>query len=203
MLLLETRKVLEWASTARGIGRPQAADLMHRHFIRILDVLDGPNVQQDVPRETPVLAADHFGLLTLDPAADPPGYVQHVNMHMQALASSPGATLHQQALASQIDAAMNGIKGNLTAVRKDAKRLFQMSDAQLLDPRTVPLLDDLVNQAEEAYIGRLDVPTGRRVGGVIWVSDTLQGLAAFPVSPYSAAQTTVTFPVSHDIPGQG
>jgi hypothetical protein len=189
MLLFDTRKVLEWANAARGIGRPQGPDLMHRHFIRILDFLDGPNIQKDVSPGTAVLARDPFGLLTLDPTQDPPGYVQHVDMHMQALSTSLGATLDQQKLARKIDAALNGVKGNLIAVQEDAKKLLHMNNAQLLDPRTLPLLDDLVNQAEDAYIGNFDIQTGRRQGGVIWITDQTQYLAQFSLAPFTAGSS--------------
>lgn len=188
------RKTLEWSNAARSIGTPTNPGLMHRHFIRILDYLDGDQYVEtngDVPGGTPVIIDAPIGLLTFDPAhQDPPGYVMHIGIHLQALVTCPGATPSQQALATLVNTALNGITGNLDNARQDATQLVRMSDTQLLDPGTVPLLDDLVTQTENAYIGVYNPTTSTREGGTIWVHDQIEHLASFPVMTYSGTQFT-------------
>ncbi|MEO6891840.1 MAG: hypothetical protein ABI456_19745, partial [Ktedonobacteraceae bacterium] len=184
-----TRKVLEWATAARGTG-PSQPQPMHRQFIRILDYLDGTNyVHLDVPPGTPIIADPHIArvpLLTIDPAAseDQSGYIHFLEMHLLGLTDSPKSTKKQRALAGQIDVDLNKVKANLEQVRQDAIKLVHMTDTQLLDPATLPLLDDLVSQANTAFVGQVDPVTGSRVGGATWIFDHMQQLAQLTVVQY-------------------
>jgi len=186
--LQDVRKVLEWANAARGTGQPQNPDLMHRHFIRILEYLDGIAFAQshDLPPGAGILVdplAGQIGLLALDPQASPPGYTSHIGMHLAGLIASPGATAAQRTLAGRLDDAMTVVKGELEQARKDAIQLVNTPEESLGDPQSVYALDDLVEQTNDAYVGRNNPQTGNREGGAILIVDQLRHLATFQISP--------------------
>ncbi len=190
-LLQNSRKVLEWATAARGTGQPQGPQLMHRHFVRILDYLDGTAfVQRDVPDGTPIISDPtiaRIALLTSDPGhQDPPGYVDAITHYLHDLLDAPGITAPQRTLITTALTALTMVKANLEQVHQDAKKLVQMNNTQLLDVTTVPLLDDLVAHANSAYVGQSDVNTGARQDGTISIYDTIQSLASFHVEQYKA-----------------
>ncbi|MDQ2717439.1 MAG: hypothetical protein M3Z08_21295 [Chloroflexota bacterium] len=186
----DVRKILEWANAAAGTGQLQP-QLMHRQFIRILDYLDGVNyVHLDVPAGTPIVADPQIArvpLLTLDPANEnPPGYIHHIELHLLGLTDSPNTTKEQRELAGQIDIELNKVRVNLEQVRQDASKLVNMTNAQLLDPANLPTIDDLVSQANIAFVGQVDPTTDSRVGGATWIFDHMQQLAQLTVTQYTA-----------------
>ncbi len=190
-LLQNSRKILEWSTAARGTGLPQAAPLMHRHFVRILDYLDGtPYVGRDVPNGTPIISdpgVARVALLTTDQAhQDPPAHIDAMMNYLHALADAPGITKDQRNLVFAIMNALTTVKANLEQVYQDAKKLVQMSDAQLLDPATIPLLNDLVAHANNAYAGTTDVNTNAHQNGTLWIDAAIQSLASLQLRPYKA-----------------
>jgi hypothetical protein len=192
------RKVLEWANAARGIGVPQNPDIMHRQFIRILDYLDGATyVKQDLPAKSPFLVdqvGGHFGLLTIHPNADPPGYLQEMAMHLEEMVSSPGTTSSERTLAEQIDAALSQVQANLDQARQDAIKLVNIPEGQLQSAASTNLLDDLVEQVNNSYTGLYDPQTGARTQGITWVCDQLQHLATYEVQSYAPGQSSMPTP---------
>ena len=188
-LLQNSRKILEWSTAARGTGQPQDPQLMHRHFVRILDYLDGTAfVGRDVPAGTPIISdpiVAQVALLTSDAAhQDPPGYVDSTAQYLHNLVDAPGITKDQQRLALTILKALTSVKEDLEQVHQDAKKLVQMSDAQLLSPATISLLDDLVAHANSAYAGTTDANTGVQQSGTTWIYYAIQSLASLQVEPY-------------------
>lgn len=182
-------KLVEYTTAARD-GWPDQSqngtDLLRRQVIRTLDELDGATqVSQDVPAGTPLLIdpkAGHIGLLQITPAQDPPGYLAHVDVHLQGLASAPGHTAAQHDLAISLDQATNTIMAELAQVRQDGMHLVQMDNNALHQPQALTLLNDMVMQTTAADIGTPDPMTGATTGGVTWIHATIQGLATVPVT---------------------
>jgi hypothetical protein len=179
-------KVQEWCSAAQGSWGPQMsdgdADLIHRHMIRVLDYLDGQTyVWQDVPAKSPWLAdpapPGKFGLLSYTQGQDPPGYLQHVNLHLTGLADSPGHTDEQKQVAIQVDSVTTRMINDLTQVRKDAVQLVQRSNEQLRQPDTLTLLNEMAHLTQEANSGWFDATSHANVGGAIWLNARIHQLA--------------------------
>ncbi len=190
-LLQNSRKILEWSTAARGTGQPQAPQLMHRHFVRILDYLDSvAYVGRDVPNGTPILsdlAPARVALLTTDAAhQDPPAYIDAMTKYLHNIIDAPGITKDQRTLVFAILSALTATEANLEQVHSDAKKLVQMSDTQLLDPATIPLLDDLVAHANNAYAGTTSINTNVHQNGTLWINAAIQSLASLQLRPYKA-----------------
>ena len=110
-------------------------------------------------------------------AQDPPGYLQHVDMHLKGLADSPGHTDEQRKGAIQVDGVIARMTDDLKQVRKDAVQLVKLSNAQLLQPDALTLLNEMANLTKEANSGWFDATTHGNVGGAIWVNARIQQLA--------------------------
>lgn len=192
-LLQDTRKVLEWATAARGsAGIPTEPSLMHRHFVRILDYLDGATfVHNDVPANTPILTDPQIAriaLLTFDPAhQDAQGYVDSITQYLHDMGSAPGITATQRATITKTVNELAILKVNLEQIHQDTKKLVSMSNAQLLDSATTPLLDNLVTYANNAYVGQSDSNTGAQQGGVVSIYGAIGSLATVNVVSYTAS----------------
>jgi hypothetical protein len=187
--LRNTQKVLEWAAGARDDWNKKDGASMRRQIVSILDYLDGEaQVRQDVPAGTPILADPRIaqiGLLELKPGQqDPPGYLYHIALHVNGVLASPGAMQYQRQLAAQIDTAIGNVQGWLEQVRRDAVQLVSMNDAQLAQPSSRALLDDMATQANNAAMGRTDPATGRLQEGVTQFYLNVQHLAIFEVKSY-------------------
>jgi hypothetical protein len=65
--------------------------------------------------------------------------------------------------------------------------MVSLNTAQLADPSSLAVLNDLVTQARSAYAGQLDQSTGQSQGGVLWIYGNIQRLVDFVVIPYAAA----------------
>jgi hypothetical protein len=199
-LLRNMQKILEWENAARDDWTTISTDLMQRHFIRILDYLDGAAyVQQDAPAVgLSLLVSQHDAQVALlgpvphgqEPAGEsyenevPPGYVYLVSMHLDDTVLSPDATQDQRTLAASIQAAIDKVRSRLEQVHQDVKQLLTMTPDQLSQPSTLPLLDDMVTQTQLAYSGQTDPLTGQNQGGVIWICNDIQRMANFEVKPY-------------------
>ena len=188
-------KVQEWSSAAQGGWGPQMsdedADLIHRNLIRILDYLDGQTyARQDVPLESPWLAdpalPGKLGLLSYTQGQQPPGYLQHVNTHLTALAESPGHTDEQKQVAIQVNGITARMINDLAQVRKDAIRLVQRSNEQLHQPDTLTLLNEMVTLTTRANSGWFDTTTHEIVGGTIWLNERIQQMTTISLQTSNA-----------------
>ena len=186
-LFRDVQKVLEWAGSARDDWSVPNPPFMHRQFIRILEYLDGlKNMQRDLPPGTPVMVDPRIaqaGLLEFDVQhQEPPGLLYHIGTHLRGLVQSPGASSAQQQLATHIDTAINTVQALLEQVHQDAKKLFAMSDAQLVQQPALSLLDDMVTNAQLAFAGQFDAATGTIQNGVTQIHYAIAMLATMNVS---------------------
>jgi len=189
-LFRNTEKILEWSGSARDVWQHQdlpGAAFIHRQVVRILDYLDGLSyVQREVPPGTPILVDPvivRVPLLETVPNQAPPGYVFHIGRHLEEITKSPNVTQDQIALAIEINQAMNNVQFWLQQVHKDALQLINLSDAQLLQPSTRSILDDMATQANFAFTGQIDPSTGQVKPGVVQVHYNIQRLATFDITP--------------------
>jgi hypothetical protein len=81
---------------------------------------------------------------------------------------------------------MNRLKEVFGQVHQDAKLLVQMTAAQLLQPSSLSILNDLVMQAQNAYAGQLDPSTGASEGGAVWIYGNIERLVTFDVMPFAS-----------------
>lgn len=194
-----TQKIQAWAIAAQNeinvMSMTRDTRTMRSLLIRILLYLDSTaHVQQDVPAIPPTVpsptATDQqmarIGLLTLQANQPVPGYINHLGKHLSALIASPYSTQQQSELAGNINTALNSINSNLKQVEKDASKLVQMTNQQLLAPGAISTLNDLATQATNAYLGQIDPTTGNRQNGAAWVYDNIQQLAMFTITKYPA-----------------
>jgi hypothetical protein len=185
---------MEWSISARDDYHAQVENsaVIHNLFVSILDYLDGaPNVHIDVPGG-PVVAdqtISQVALLTVDPAQgkdlvhNPPGYLDHIQLHLQGVVGAPDATPQMRALASRIIHELHNATVWLQKVRADAQQLVKMDAVQLSQPSTQVMLDDMLKNATYAYIGQLDPSSNQVVPGVLQVHYDIQKLAAFAITP--------------------
>jgi len=183
------QSIQSWAGSARDALSKKDFTVIHRQVVSILDYLDGAKlVQQDVPPGTPILANPQIaqvGLLEIKLGQQsPPAYLYHIALHLDGVLSAPGATQYQRNLATQINTGINNANGWLGQLRHDAIQLVHMSNAQLAQPSSLALLNDMVTQADNAYKGRNDSATGQQQIGVSQIYRLVQLLATFEVKPY-------------------
>lgn len=193
--------VLEAANGAREAWHTKDSSTIRNQVIQVLDYLDGASfVQADLPHGTPLLAdarASQVALLGPSPTNPdppgytyggevPPGYVYLISEHMGGAIESPQTTADQRTLAIQINRGLDREKGVLEQVHQDAKQLLSMDVPQLLQPAALSILNDLANQAQNAYTGQINLSTGQSDGGALWTYDNLQRLVAFDIRQYTA-----------------
>jgi hypothetical protein len=198
-LYRNTENILEASISARDDYRslPQDIDLavIHSLFLSILDYLDGtPNVHMDVPAGSPITADPNYSrvaLLSVVPAQanltdvtnNPPGYVQHMALHLNGVVQAPDATRQMRTLATQIISSLNNAKMWLQQVRSDAQQLVKMDAAQLAQPSTQAMLDNMLQYATYAYIGQLDPKTNQVLSGVLQIHYDVAKLATLTLTP--------------------
>jgi hypothetical protein len=178
------QKVMDFATGAQKNWNTKNFNTMHAQIVGILDYLDGTKfVGKDVPAGTPITANSKFaqiGLLQLQAGQNPSGYLYHIQLHLNGVLSSPGATQYQHTLAAQIDTEITNMQGWLEQVRSDATKLVQMDAAQLALPSSLTLLNDMATQATYAFKGRSDL----QEPGFSKIYVDIQHMATFQVSPY-------------------
>jgi serine/threonine protein kinase len=196
-LYRNTETILEWANSTRDDYHTQVTDstLIHNLFLSILDYLDGsPNVQIDVPKGSPIAAdrtISRVALLSVvpaqlppvDPIHNPPGYVDHVQLHLNGVVQAPDATSQMRTLATRIIEALNNAKSWLKQVRAYAQQLVKMDAVQLTQASTLTMLDNMLSNATYAYIGQLDPKTDQLVPGVLQAHYAIQQLATLTITP--------------------
>jgi len=125
-----------------------------------------------------------IGLLNLDPSRQDSSFLYMIDYHLNAMIQSPNLTATQRKLAAQIDHGIKNITVWLEKVHQDARQLVKMTDAQLAQAATLPLLDDMALMALDAFVGHIDPSTGNVQDGAIQVHYNDQSLATFDVAPY-------------------
>jgi hypothetical protein len=189
-LYRNTQKVLEWSGSARDAWKSRSVDFIHRQLARIMDYLDGTlYVQKDLPGQG--LYADpnisKVGLLTFDPQTqDPPGYLYHIDKHLQDLAALPQTSAAQKALAIQIKQSIDGVDLWLHTIRNDVKKLYAMDDAHLTGNDGRTLLDEVATLANDAFVGTVDAHA-QVTNGVVQIHYAIQRLATFDIRACSAS----------------
>jgi hypothetical protein len=187
-----TGKLLEWTVSARDRWE-ESKDLafVRRQTLRTLVYLDGLSfVQQDLPPDVTLpdtSKLESVGLLDVNSQnQNPASYSGSIVYHLNGLLDAPGSTPDVRKNAAQIITAMNNVQGWLETMHADAKQIVAMTDAQLGQPAAFTLLNDLVDQANHAYVGEPDPTSGEMREGVTWIHEHLQSLATLPVTQYIA-----------------
>src|SRR5258708_3230534 len=189
-LYRNTQAVYEWSISARDdwqAGRAANVSAIRQGVIRMLDYLDGiPYVGRDLPStlSSSVLVDERMGrigLLEADLQQDPPGYLQHIDLHLNGLTSSPGATSLLWEHVAQILLAMGTVNGWFEHVRQDAKQLIAMTEEQLQQLQALTLLNDMTTNMSLVLAGKNDPMTGKTEGGVEWIYRALQSLATMDI----------------------
>jgi eukaryotic-like serine/threonine-protein kinase len=110
---------------------------------------------------------------------NPPGYTEHIQIHLQGVVGAPDATPQMRAIANKIIMDVQNAQAWLIQVRHDAQKLVLMDANQLAQPSSLALLNDMLTNATYAYIGKLDPRTNQTTPGVTQAHDEIQQLAAF------------------------
>jgi len=196
-LYRNTEKLMEWAISARDDYHAQVSDptVIHKLFVSMLDYLDGaPNVHIDVPAGTSLAVdpvASRVALLSVVPAQqqgsdvtnNPPGYLDHVPLHLNAVIRAPDSTPQMRALATEIIQSLNNAGRWLVQTRMLARQLVNMNADQLAQPTTLTMLDNLLSDTTYAYIGQLNPSTNQVAPGVLQVHYDIQKLATLNITP--------------------
>jgi eukaryotic-like serine/threonine-protein kinase len=194
-LFRDTEKLVEWAVSARDDYNPQGtnANQMRILFMSILDYLDGaPNVHLDVPNG-PTYAdktSSKVALLSVDPAQqqgtelanNPPGYLDHVPLHLNGVIKAPDATPEMRKVAAHIIDELNNSSKWLKEARGYARQLVLMGNNQLAQPQALTMINTLLSDVTYAYIGQLDPKTNTVVPGVLQAHYDVQQLASLTVT---------------------
>ena len=184
-------RLLEWCRHNSGAtGSDEAA--VYTHF-----GLPGwhTNVHVDLPTGTPILvnrATGRVALLTVDPQhqipsdynVDPPGYTDHVQLHVGQIARATDISPEMRQRTARI---LDDVKraGNwLKQVHDDARTLFLTGKNlnQLKQQAMGDLLDQMVTDATYAYIGQLNPITNTVQGGIIQAHYEIQQLATITIT---------------------
>ncbi len=192
-LFRNTQKLLEWAGSASEATDP---GFTQRQLVRILDYLDGSQFvgTEKIPAGVGTLLVNktiaRVGLLEIDPTQSPPGYLKHIGSHLQEITQSPGVDADQQALAIRIGTAIDNVQFWLENVHKDTETLLQMPPTQLHQAAAAKIFDDLLTQANYAFIGQSDPNTLQVKEGVAQIHYNIQRLATFTIQPCTAKGAT-------------
>ncbi len=188
-LLRNTAKILEWVYSARDSWDSKDTAFIHRQMVRTLDYLDGQAaVQQDVPPGTPLLVDPLFAQVPLlDTMANqiPKSYPDLIQSELTTLIAAPDITPTMRTLTIQSHRAfIDNVEPLLTQLRQIVRQLVNMTDAQLLQPTALALLDGSVALANYAFVGRLDPSTQQVQLGVVQIFYNIQRLATYNIAPY-------------------
>ena len=208
-----TDKLLEWTVSARDRwDEVRDTGFAVRQALRALAYLDGLSfVAQDLPPglslpDTPHIAS--VGLInTQGGNQTPPSYIAHILRHLNGLINAPGSTLATRQAVAQIIDAMSNAQQWLQKLRADARQFVFLTNAQLMQPAALALLNDMVQQANNAYSGQIDPVSGAMHQGVIWIHAQAQSLAALDIYQYvQSPQTPEVVPGTSPftmLPGRG
>jgi serine/threonine protein kinase len=200
-LLRNTRDVSQWAVNARDARQNKAIHTIRQSVVDILYYLDGRDcVQPDlqgIPPGTPstpesaTISTDaSAGLLDLCGQQQVPGYLVHIDTHLNGIVHAPGATPGQIKLAAQINTKINQVNSLLEKIRQDAQQLVKMTDAQLLQSSSQAILNDLATQAGSAYNGQNNSAGNQGQPGVQQIHDDIERLGTLDVVACQSASGT-------------
>ncbi len=194
-LFRNAEKLMEWAVAARDDYNLQGtnADQMRVLFISILDYLDGaPNVHIDVPggpvyadqttSKVALLSVDAIQQQKTDLKNNPPGYLDHVPLHLNGVIKAPDATPEMRKIATNIINALTNAAKWLKEARMLARQLALMNNNQLSQPEALTMVDNLLADVTDAYIGQLDPKTNTVVPGILQVHYDVQQLAVLTIT---------------------
>ncbi|HLZ55675.1 MAG TPA: hypothetical protein VKR06_01905 [Ktedonosporobacter sp.] len=192
-----TGKVLEWTGSTRGAweeGRDIA--FVRRQSVRVLAYLDGLSfVQQDLPPNTPLGINDRLagiGLLQVNGAnQDPPSYMAEIVHHLSGLLQASVSPADLRKSETDLLTAMSNVQLWLNQVRHDAQQIMKMSDQELQQPTTLALLNDMIDNANHAYVGQANPASGETRQGVIWIHEHMQSLALLPITPFTGNKSSI------------
>jgi len=200
-LLRNTRDVSQWAVKARDAWQNRNIHTIRQSVVDILYYLDGRDcVQPDlqgIPPGTP--AAPESATITTDAGAglldlcgqqQVPGYLVHIDAHLNGIVHAPGATPGQIKLAAQINTENDQVSSLLVKIRQDALQLVKMSDTQLLESSTQAILNDLATQAGFAYNGQNSSADNQGQPGVQQIHDDIERLGTLDVVACQSASGT-------------
>jgi hypothetical protein len=119
-----------------------------------------------------------------DLATDPPGYVDHIQLHIGQVAKATDISPSMRDLTARILENLNHSKIWLINVRTDVLQLIQMmNDPALMQQDSAgAILNDMNNQALYAYIGQLDPNSNLVKGGVLQAHDLMGQLATLNIT---------------------
>jgi serine/threonine protein kinase len=192
-LLHNTRDVSQWAVNARDARQNRDIHTIRQSVVDILYYLDGRDcVQPDlqgIPAGTPATPesatiATNAGAGLLDHLCGQqqiPGYLAHIDTHLNGIMHAPGATPGQVKLTAQITTEINQVNSLLVKMRQDAQQLVKMSDAQLLQSSSQAILNDLATQAGSAYNGQNSSTGNQGQPGVQQIHDDIERLGTLDV----------------------
>jgi hypothetical protein len=186
-------KILEWTGSTRDQWQESKdVSFVRRQTLRTLTYLDGVSfVSRDLPPGTGLNVNERLariGLLDVDgPAQDPPGYLSHVSKHLYGLLEANTATAALRVKVAAIVAALDNVKAWLVNVHHDAFQIMKMSNKQLRQPATLSLLNDMIDNATNAFSGQPDPASGQMREGVTWIHDQIQSLATLDVKRITVA----------------
>ncbi|MFL5652885.1 MAG: hypothetical protein ACJ8CB_01715 [Ktedonobacteraceae bacterium] len=192
-----TQEVLAWTSSMRESWQESKdTSFIRRQAVSTLAYLDGLSyVVQDLPPNTPLDVNDRLariGLMEVQgPNQDPPCYLDSIVFHLGGLTQAGGSTKTLRKDAAGIIAAMNNVRYWLGQVRKDAQQIVKMTGEQLLQPATLALINDMIENASSAYAGQIDPTTGEMREGVTWIHDHIQTLATLEITAYRSGNSPV------------
>ncbi|HEX7737972.1 MAG TPA: protein kinase [Ktedonobacteraceae bacterium] len=183
-------ELAKWAQETVDHSSP--VDVRHK-LMNILYILDGPScIQQDLQQAAagadnviddhslPTVAA--IPLLDCAQTSTLPGFVTHIDNHLNAMLQSQGVSDNQKKLAHQINPELNTIASWLKQAQADALKLLGMSDVQLTRSDAVNLRSELDTLASQIQGGGTDATTGAQDPGVQAISAQIQQLAKLNVS---------------------
>lgn len=192
--LNNVKEMAKWAQEAQDHNN--AVDVRHK-LVDILYILDGPAcIQQTLQHASPVPNPENvvddgnlpkiaaIPLLSCSLTASVPGYVMHIDNHLNALLNSPGASSNQKTLALQINKELNTTGAWLNEVQTDATQLIAMDDTHLTQTNAKDLRSAMDTLVTEVLSGGTDVATGNQSQGVQAISLQIQGLAKMDVTTY-------------------
>ncbi len=180
-----------WKWSREGIDHNQIND-MRAKIVNMLYYLHGLCTSQDLSSAAPGtwtqadnqdIASTKVPLLDCaqTPMPDALGYMRHIIKHLNGVINSPGVTVNQVALATQIIQEVSDVNAKLERILQDAQQLVKLNDAQF---HASPLLNDIALQASEAAQGWLDPGTGTMHPGANIIYSQIENLASFSLMPY-------------------
>ncbi|GCE31126.1 hypothetical protein KDA_66100 [Dictyobacter alpinus] len=182
-LYRNTSKIVEWSGSMRETWEDtKDSAFIRRQTMRVLAYLDGTTfLYKDLPPKSPLLVNERLarvGLLEVNgPNQEPPSYMAHIDHHLRGLLQADDSSTALRKQMSDLTSSMSDINAWLAQVRVDARQIVNMSDAQLKQPPTLTLINDMIANSNHAFAGQLDPSTNQMRQGVIWLHDHMQSLA--------------------------